>query len=243
MLYLLFVPFINACGSSSDDENIAVGNIETIQGYSDGLVASHEIIVTSNNLIPKDLTPQESLSLNISFDIDNSGTFSDGDIAFTIEGTSSSWAFSDISIINNQNGTDVTFTEASIFQSSMGQITTLGLKDTGGIKQVNNEQNSTTEISLKIPKTLEKNTPFSSSSSSSSDLAYNKLGLSINNITQNTPINVKLNYGPLSDQNYDVVPELDIYTQGNNSTFDDPTNDYVGASNLIDIDTVKVVIN
>lgn len=239
MLYLLLLPFLNACGESGDDGDVQVGNIETIQGYSDDLIASHEIIVTTNNLIPEDLTSQEKLSLNISFDIDNSGTFNDGDIAFTIEGSISQWAFSDINIINNQNGVNVTFKEASIFQSSEGQVITLGLKDTGGIKQVNNEQNSTTEISLKIAKTLEKDVFFTNPDI---DLAYDRLGNSINNITKSTPVNVKLNYGPLNDQNYDVVPELNVYSQGSNSTLIDPINDYVGSTNLIDIDTVKVAI-
>jgi len=239
MRYLLCLPFINACGGSGDDGDVQVGNIEIIQGYSNDLIASHEIIVKTHNLIPEDLTSQEKLSLNISFDIDNSGTFNDGDIAFTFEGSTSQWAFSGINIINNQNGVNVTFEEALIFQSSEGQIITLGLKDTGGIKQVNNEQNFTTEISLKIAKTLEKDVYFTNPDI---DLAYDRLGSSINNITKNTPVNVKLNYGPLNDQNYDVVPELNVYSQGSNSTLIDPINDYVGSTNMIDIGTVKVVI-
>ena len=51
MRYLLCLPFINACGGSGDDGDVQVGNIEIIQGYSNDLIASHEIIVKTHNLI------------------------------------------------------------------------------------------------------------------------------------------------------------------------------------------------
>ncbi|MFW7525172.1 hypothetical protein ACODM8_13700 [Vibrio ostreicida] len=176
-------------------------------------------------------------TLTATFDINNSGSYDDGDIRFLIGngsglGTYGSWTSSaDFFVEYTKSGTTYRVRKASGIIIG-GGVTNIFSSDLGGVRTYTlTKNNVVTERSLGFR--LNKDLSVTSNNSEWAEMKQQ-----IQAITPSTPVNITINDAETSPS-VDYAPGNGIFSQQTSGSLTDPTNDYVGTQNWVDITQVQ----
>ncbi|MGD8171377.1 hypothetical protein ACQEXU_06950 [Vibrio sp. TRT 21S02] len=176
-----------------------------------------------------------SSRITVTFDIDNNGTFNDGDIHLVAGngsgiGTYGSWTSStDFFIEYTKAGQNYRVREfAGIIIG--GGINNIFVNNIGGVWTYTLSQDdviSERSLALRVNKDI-----------SSSEPILAEIKQQLNSITPSTPVNVVINDGE-ANPSLDFSPAEHVYSQQSNGHISDPANDYIGNKSWVDIISVE----
>ncbi|KLN67196.1 hypothetical protein [Vibrio sp. VPAP30] len=176
-------------------------------------------------------------TVTVTFDINNSGSYDDGDIRFLIGNgsglaTYGSWMSSaDFFVEYTKSGTTYRVRKPSGVILGAG-VTNFFSSDLGGIRTYKlTKNNVVTERSLGFR--LNKDLAVTSNNSEWDEMKQKILA-----ITPSTPVNVVVTDAE-SPSSVDYVPSNGTFSQQTAGSLTDPTNDYVGTQNWVDVTKVQ----
>lgn len=193
-----------------------------------------EVQVYLNNNWPDSIGKS---TFTVTFDINNSGSYDDGDIRFLIGNgaglaTYGSWTSSaDFFVEYTKSGTTYRVRKLSGIVLGAG-VTNIFSSDLGGVRAYKlTKNNVVTERSLGFR--LNKDLTVTHNNGEWMEMKQKILA-----ITPSTPVNVVVTDAE-SPSSVDYVPGNGTFSQQTGGSLTDPTNDYVGTQNWVDVTKVQ----